>query len=453
MMSKAPKGQSRNVRELALDLINSVEHNQSYSNLLLNTVINKAGLPQADSGLLTEIAYGTIQRKMTLDFFLEPFLNNKKKLEGWVLNLLRISVYQMVYLDKIPDHAIIFEAVEIAKKRGHKGISNMVNGVLRNIQRNGVPSLDSISDEIERISIGTSHPKWLVERWAKQYGLPKTKEMCECNLTAPLQTARVNETRISRESLIKRLTDEGFSVRESSHVPNAIVCLKGNLANSEAFKEGLMTIQDESSMLVAYALDAQKGDQVLDSCAAPGGKTTAIAERIGDGSVVALDLHKHKVKLIKEQANRLQLANIATAVEDARKAGDLFQKEYFDKILVDAPCSGLGVMRRKPDAKYTKKPEDIERLSEIQLNILSAVSPLLKQGGTLVYSTCTVDKQENDHVAKRFLEEHTDFTEDKELAGRLPEQAKPFVNGNQLQLMPQDMESDGFFIACFKKEG
>lgn len=442
----------KTVRELALDLILSVEKNQSYSNLLLNTTINKNQLSPADSGLLTEITYGTIQRKMTLDYFLQPFMKDSSKIEEWVKVLLRLSLYQMEYLDKVPDHAVLFEAVEIAKKRGHKGIASMVNGILRSIQRKGLPSLDLIDDPIERISVETSTPIWLVKRWSEQYGIPKTKEMCEKNLQAPKQTARVNLKKASREQVLDLLEEEGYSIEASSVIPEGIVCLQGNMAHSKAFAAGLFTIQDESSMLVAYALGASGEDKVLDTCAAPGGKTTSIAERLTEGQVVALDLHEHKVKLIKQTAARLGLDNITTYAFDARKVEEKFGPESFDKVLVDAPCSGLGVLRRKPDAKYAKSAEDVSRLAAIQQNILSAAAPLVKQGGTLVYSTCTIDKEENDGVVQAFLAKHPQFTLDQQLADRLPEKVKPLIANNCLQLFPQDIESDGFFIACFRKE-
>ncbi|CAH0346933.1 16S rRNA (cytosine(967)-C(5))-methyltransferase RsmB [Bacillus sp. CECT 9360] len=442
----------KNVREIALDILESIERNQSYSNLLLNSKLQKYQLKSVDSGLLTEVTYGTIQRKITLDYYLQPFIKNQKKTLSWVINLLRLSLYQMIYLDKVPDHAIIFEAVEIAKKRGHKGISSMVNGVLRSIQRQGLPSFDSIRNEVERLSIETSHPKWLVERWLEQFGYDKTKEMCEINLTAPPQTARVNLKKISRDELISALTEEGYHVEISKIVPEAIHCFRGNLAHSESYQLGYLTIQDESSMLVAHALGASGNDMVLDCCAAPGGKTTHIAEGLTTGQVTALDLHEHKVKLIKEQATRLGLRNIKTYVSDSRKAHELFHKEGFNRILVDAPCSGLGVMRRKPDVKYTKSEEDISRLSSIQEQLLNAAAPLLKQGDRLIYSTCTVDKEENDLVAAAFLENHADFEADLTLIDRMPEAVRPFIVGNSIQVFPQYFGSDGFFIASFRKK-
>ncbi|HZG71212.1 MAG TPA: 16S rRNA (cytosine(967)-C(5))-methyltransferase RsmB [Chondromyces sp.] len=440
----------KTVREAAMDLLDSVEKNQSYSNLLLNAAIEKGGIDGRDAALLTEITYGTIQRKLTLDYYLAPFL--KKKIEPWVRQLLRLSLYQMLYLDKIPERAVIHEAVEIAKKRGHKGIAGMVNGVLRSIQREGVPSLDEIKDEEERISIETSTPLWLVRRWNKQFGLQKTLEMCQTNLLAPTQTARVNVTKSSRESVMAQLEEEGFLVEASVVLPEAITVLKGNIAASAAYRQGLVTIQDESSMIVAYALDLQPEFQVLDACAAPGGKTTHIAEKMnGTGSVMALDLHEHKIKLIKENAERLDLENVKAQAADSRNAGSLFEKESFDRILVDAPCSGLGVLRRKPDIKYVKREEDLLSLQKVQLDILDAVAPLLKKGGVLVYSTCTVDQEENLGTVRQFLEHQPDF-ESRSLT-HLPESIQALTEKGMLQVFPQDFGGDGFFVSSFRKKG
>jgi 16S rRNA (cytosine967-C5)-methyltransferase len=443
----------KNVREAAMDLLDTIEKNQSYSNLLLNTTIEKNNISALDTGLLTELTYGTLQRRMALDFFLKPFIKNSKKLEKWVHQLLRITLYQMVYLDKIPDRAAIFEAVEIAKKRGHKGIAGMVNGVLRSIQREGLPSLDVVSDPIERLSIETSHPEWLVKRWVSQFGMERTKEMCEVNLTAPLQTARVNLTKTTLRECIEDLDEEGFLIEKSPIIPEAIRALKGNLAFSRAFKKGMITIQDESSMLAAYALAPNENELILDACAAPGGKSTHIAETMKlTGGVISLDLHEHKVKLINENAKRLGLGNIRTIAMDSRNAGEHFEKEYFDRILLDAPCSGLGVMRRKPDMKYTKKEQDLNQLSTIQQNLLKSVSPLVKKGGILVYSTCTVDKEENENTVFTFLQEHPEFEVDVTLKERMPEAIQPLVTEGFLQILPQDFGSDGFFIACLRKK-
>ena len=442
------KKQPKKTREIALEALEKIEKQQTYSNLLLNDLIRKYRLTGPDVGLLTELVYGTLQRKMALDYFLQPFL--KTKIETWVRHLLQLTIYQNVYLDKVPERAAIHEAVEIAKQRGHRGIAGMVNAILRSMQRKGLPSLEMIEDPIEKIAIATSHPQWLVHRWVQQYGYEKTAAMCEKNVTAPTQTARVNTTKATRKEVIEMLRGEGYQVEESPMLEEAIQAVKGNLAYSQAYRNGLLTIQDESSMIVAYALQLDKNQSVLDTCAAPGGKATHIAERLRcTGNVTALDIHEHKIKLIRQQAERLDLSNISTKILDSRNVADYFAEESFDRILVDAPCSGLGVIRRKPDIKYTKSQQDISSLQKVQLSILDAAAPLLKKGGVLVYSTCTVDKLENDAVVSHFLQQHSDF-EAYDL--RVPAAFIPFVAGHMMQIFPQDFNGDGFFISSLRKK-
>jgi 16S rRNA (cytosine967-C5)-methyltransferase len=444
---------NNNVRAIAMDMLVAIEKNQAYSNLLLNNTIEKHSLSPKDVGLLTELTYGTLQRRMALDYYLEPFVKDNKKLANWVHHLLRLTLYQMVYLDRIPDRAAIYEAVEIAKSRGHKGIASLVNGVLRSIQREGLPSLEEVSDSNKRLSLETSHPEWLITRWVNQFGYEKTKEMCEINLTAPLQTARVNLTKISRGECVAILEEDGYQIEKSPIIPEAIRSVKGNLASTIAFKYGMFTIQDESSMLAAYALGAKQNEYILDACAAPGGKSTHIAEKMANtGEVISVDLHQHKVRLINDNAKRLGLENIKTSVSDSRQLQEKFKNESFDRILLDAPCSGLGVMRRKPDMKYTKTEKDIERLSTIQQDLLRSVTPLLKKDGILVYSTCTVDKEENEYTIKTFLQNNPEFEGDVSFKFRMPEAIQPLITGFDLQIFPQDFGSDGFYIAALRKK-
>jgi 16S rRNA (cytosine967-C5)-methyltransferase len=442
-----------NVREMALDLLLKVEREKGYSNLVLNRMIEKYKPSPPDAALLTEIAYGTIQRKLTLEYFLAPFVKKPDKLDHWVKLLLLLSLYQMKYLTKVPDHAVIYEAVAIAKKRGHRGIAAFVNGVLRSAQRKGLPSFDPIADPLEKLSVETSHPLWLVRDWAEQFGLETTAAICRENLEAPRQTARINGYLTDAEAVLKRLEEEGIKAEKSDAVPDALRSVKGNLAKTGAYEEGLLTIQDESSMLAGYAVDPKEGETILDACAAPGGKATHLGERMNNtGTIIALDVHKHKTRLIAEHAKRLGLTNISVRNADAREAGKLFAGETFDKVLVDAPCSGLGVLKRKPEIKYMRSPEDVKKLAEIQLEILDAAAPLVKKGGFLVYSTCTIHRRENQEVARAFLAKHPEFAEDRSLRSRMPAKVRPFVAGFEMELLPQHLKSDGFYIACFKKK-
>ncbi|WP_164669055.1 16S rRNA (cytosine(967)-C(5))-methyltransferase RsmB [Virgibacillus doumboii] len=442
------------VREAIVDLLLRIEQDSGYSNLLIDNEIKSRKIASRDEGLLTEIVYGTIQRKLTIDYYLDAFIDKKKKIQPWVRMLLRMSVYQMIFLDKVPDHAIIHEAVEIAKHRGHKGIASFVNGVLRSLQRKGVPDINKIESASKRISIETSHPEWLVNRWISMYGNEITRDMCHANLERKALSVRVQPLKISRETAMDELEKLGFETRVSAFSNQGIIIDKGNILKSRLFSEGYVTIQDQSSMLVAEMLKAQPGMDVLDACSAPGGKTTHIAEKMeNQGTITAYDLHAKKVRLVDDKASILDLTIISTSKGDARKLQQLHDKESFDRILVDAPCSGLGVIRGKPDIKYNKQEEDITRLSQIQLDILENTAPLLKKGGLLIYSTCTVDKKENDGVVQAFLANNPDFILDTSLFDDLPSkiQNSPGLTENGLQLYPQTFYTDGFFLTRFKK--
>lgn len=445
---------NQNVRESALELLLRTEESGGFSHLLIDQEIKKGKLEQKDVALLTEIVYGTLQNKIKIDFILSQYIDQKKKQKRWVQMLLRLSVYQMVYLDRVPDHAIIHEAVEIAKKRGHKGIGSFVNGVLRSIQRNGLPDPSMIKDQAERISIETSHPLWLVKRWIDMYGIETTEAMTKTNMKKQPVSIRIQPLKIDRETAIESLEAEGYIVRKSHLSPQGIVIEKGNITQSTLFKEGKCTIQDESSMLVGELAVVKPGMKVLDACSAPGGKATHLAEKMEDtGEVYAFDLHKNKLNLIQKRQEELDLSIIQTAQHDARDLHSKFENNTFDRIIVDAPCSGLGVLRKKPDIKYNKTDADIENLSRIQLEILEKVAPLLKDEGKLIYSTCTVDKGENERVVQLFLKNQPQFKVDKAFIHELPEALQKTIGVSEygLQLFPQIYDTDGFFIVRFVK--
>ncbi|GEK32612.1 16S rRNA (cytosine(967)-C(5))-methyltransferase RsmB [Kurthia sibirica] len=439
-----------NVRDAALSILLAVDNQQAYSNLLLNQTIEKNKIDAKDRGLLTELTYGTLQYKMTLDYYLEPYVRGK--LDDWVRWLLRLSLYQIAFLTKIPDHAAVNESVEIAKHRArHKGVSSTVNGILRSILRDGIRDTSTIADPAEKLAIETSHPLWLVQRYLNDFGYQKTHDMLFENNLPPIQTVRVNTAKVTTDEALQALWDENYSVQRSENLPECLHIIEGQVVRSQAFKDGLITIQDESSMLPANALDVQPGMRVLDMCAAPGGKTTHIAEKMNnEGELIATDLHKHKIKLIEENSERLGLSIIAAEVLDGRKANDQFDAQSFDRILVDAPCSGLGVIRRKPDIKYTKKESDFASLHTIQLALLDAAHDLLKIGGKMVYSTCTIDKMENSDTVSLFLEKHPDM--ELAPAPQAPEALVALRTTGTMQVFPQDFSSDGFFVAAFVKK-
>nr|WP_099476908.1 16S rRNA (cytosine(967)-C(5))-methyltransferase RsmB [Paenibacillus ihbetae] len=453
-MSGSPKGRPASPRELAMHVLTQVEQEGAYSNLLLNTALQKAALSKSDAGLATELIYGTISRLNTLDYFLDKYVNKgTRKLQPWVRALLRLSLYQIIYLDRIPDHAVVSEAVNLAKRRGHQGISGMVNGVLRNILRQK-ESLAIPADlpAAKRISLQHSHPEWLVERWISQYGPETAEAICAANNEPPAVSVRVNTTMISREEMLKEMEGHGLQAAPSTLSPYGIVVKgAGNMALTDWYREGMISIQDESSMLVAEAVAPEPGMRVLDCCAAPGGKSAHMGELMKDeGSIVANDIHSHKGKLIADQAARLGLDCIRTVTGDALELPARFEPASFDRILLDAPCSGLGVIRRKPDLKWGKTEEDIREIAALQSKLLDSVSALLRPGGVLVYSTCTIEPQENEGVVTSFVNRHPEFALDETGSlSRLKDNA--LVRGGGIQILPQHYHSDGFYIARLRR--
>ena len=432
-----------------LELLIRIEKDKGFSHLLIDRAMKDTDFSLADRSLLTEVVYGTIQRKLTLNYYLNYYIDHNKKVTPWVRTLLQMSLYQMIYLDRVPTYAIIHEAVEIAKKRGHKGIASFVNGVLREIQRQGVPDTDLIEGDVKRLSIKTSHPEWLIKHWIHHYGLEQTKKMCEANLVHQPISVRVQPLLISRDEAMRTLREEGYIVKPSLFSPQGILILEGNILKSTLFKKNQVTIQDQSSMLVGEMMNVEPGMTVLDTCSAPGGKVTHIAEKMAnEGQIYAHDLHEKKIQFINKKASSLQLNMIQATKHDARSLRQQYEKSTFDRILVDAPCSGLGVIRNKPEIKYHKKLSDIRRLSDIQLAILTEVAPLLKRNGLLVYSTCTVEPTENEDVVKRFLEKHDMYKVDESFFNQLPNQLRqsPGISPYGLQLFPQTYNTDGFFL-------
>ncbi|ODP26970.1 16S rRNA (cytosine(967)-C(5))-methyltransferase [Paenibacillus nuruki] len=436
-------------REVALEVLTAVEEEGSYSNLVLNQMLNRIRLERADIGLATELVYGTISRLNTIDYFLGQFVaKGLNKLQPWVRNLLRFSFYQIYYLDRIPAHAAVNEAVNIAKRRGHQGISGMVNGVLRNvIRRREELVIPQDLPAAKRISLQHSFPEWMVARWIKQYDEATAEQICISNNEAPSVSIRVNTHRTSRTAMLELLQSEGYEVEISPLSPDGILVHGGgNMALTSWYQEGLISVQDESSMLVAEAVQVQAGMNVLDCCAAPGGKSVHLAEKMNNnGHIVANDIHEHKRQLVDDQAERLQLSIIETTVGDALTLAERYPAGSFDRILLDAPCSGLGVIRRKPDLKWNKSMADIKEIVQLQKQLLQNMSTLLKPDGILVYSTCTIERSENEAIVESFLHQNKQF----EVVPFAPITTNHATTG--VQILPQDFHSDGFYIAALRK--
>lgn len=432
-------------RTVALEVLERVLLDGSYSNIELNYSLSKNNLKHEDINLATNIIYGVLQNKLTIDFYLQPYLKGKK-VDDWVNILLLISVYQFEYLDKVPAHAIINESVEIAKKRGKRGIGNFVNAVLRNYQRKGHQDISIIKDEDNRLSVKYSMPLWIVKKL--KYNLGNDKALSILNsLNKPANISlRVNTKKVSVEELKHRLSEKNISVQDSEISEFGLTTTDRVVLHLDEFKKGLYTIQDESSQLVAPTLDVQPDSNVLDACAAPGGKTTHIGSFLDanqGGKVLGLDIYKHKVELIQKNAERLGMSDVVFAKEmDANNVSDL--KENFDRVLVDAPCSGLGLLRRKPEMRYSRSESDISVLQKIQLEILDNASAKVSKNGILVYSTCTITPEENEDVVNQFLSTHPTFEKIK-IDNKLGK-------NNTINIYPDDYETDGFFISKFKRK-
>lgn len=455
------RGKPQSARELALQVLLKVESEQAYSGLALNAAFGQVELSRADTALATELVYGTIQRLNTIDYTLQSRVKGwPGKVQPWVKCLLRLSCYQLRWLDRIPAHAVVDEAVRIAKKRGHAGIAGLVNGVLRSLLREGADTpLPSNLKPVQRIALQHSHPEWLVERWIAAYGESQTELLCASNNESPHSSARVNRLKLTREQLLAQMTEAGIEAKPSELSLAGIVARKaGNLAHTVWHAKGELTIQDESSMLVAAALDPRPGMRVLDCCAAPGGKSTHIAELLSnEGIVLANDVHPHKEALIRQQAERLGLNNVQTMAADALELPVRLSGQAYDRVLLDAPCSGLGVIRRKPELKWNKSPAEIADLAQLQLRLLKAAQALVKPGGVLVYSTCTIAEEENEATVRNFLAEHPSFTLDPDwpvadLAPLRDAAVLPQPFAGMVQILPHHFGTDGFFIARLRNK-
>lgn len=430
-----------NVRLLAFETIQDIINDKAYSNIIINEVLSNNELSRADKSLFTELVYGTLKRKYTLDYLLKPFVQTK--LKGWVRQLLWMSIYQYAYLDKIPEHAIIHEAVEIAKYKGGPHNGNVVNGILRNMMRSELPDFTEITDDKKRIAIEYSLPKWLVDHWVTHFGIEKTEEIAHSFLDKVSTTVRVNLTRITVDEAIRRLTDDDYIVELDKEIDTCLHISGKPIIESRLFKDGLVSIQDKSSMFVGEVMSLTEGDKVLDACSAPGGKACHMAELLnGTGHVDATDIHEHKIDLIDFNIKKLRLSNISAFEHDATEKYD----KVYDKILVDAPCSGLGVLRHKPEIKYEQSQHSIQSLVEIQLEILNNVKDSVKPGGTIIYSTCTIEQMENENVIYTFLKANNDFEFDAFEHPITGEKVKT------MQVLPQDFNSDGFFITRIKRK-
>jgi len=443
-----------NARELAVSILIEAQRG-SYGNLALNKHLTP-DISAKDRAFVTELVYGVLKYRLLLDHIISQFSKLElSKMSQDVLNILRTGVYQMMFMDKVPIFAAVNESVDLVKKMKNPGAARFVNAVLRNADRgrDNITYPDPVNQPMDYLSVYYSFPRWMVERWIKSYGFGFTADLCEAFNRRPLACIRINTLKANKQQLRSMLEREGVKVKPGLWLEEALY-VEGTpqFRQLQSFRDGLFQPQDESSMMASQALGAARGDKILDVAAAPGGKTTHIAQIMENtGSITAWDIHPHRVELIKQNCRRLGTDIVDAQVWDSR-VPDRQKAEQFDKVLVDAPCSGLGVIRRKPDIKWSKKPEDIIALSAEQRKILQICSQYVKKSGILVYSTCSIEPEENRQIVETFLENNNDFVYDDirpYVPGKLAGELKaPF---GWIQLYPNIHKVDGFFVARLKR--
>ena len=436
-----------NSREVALNIINRVLIEGAYSNLVLSNELNESDLNEKDRALVTELVYGTIRRKKTLDMIISNYIKDISLMDERVLNILRMAIYQMHFLDKVPEFAACNEAVELAKQISVQD-SKLVNGILRSYTKN--PDDMDVKDKIDRLVYQYSYEPWFIRMMYKQYGEENGRKILAGLNATPKVTVRVNANKGEYDEVFERLEEMGYDVEEGYACPEAIIIKGGSsIENNELFREGLITVQDESAMLVSPLLDLKPGDIALDLCAAPGGKTTHIAELLeNEGKVYSFDLHENKLSLINENVERLGLNNVEIEAMDATKLNSKYVA-CADKVLIDVPCSGLGIIRKKPEIKWNKSRKALKDLVPTQREIMENAWAYLKNGGTMIYSTCTLNIEENQDNVEWFLNKHKDAKVEKIFLGNMDNFI--YNNDGSLTILPNEY-MDGFYIAKIYKK-
>ncbi len=439
------------VRGTAVKILNRVERTDAYLDKLLDSELRSGEIPDVDKGLLTELVHGVLRWQNKLDWVLNGFSHgNFAKSEINVKNALRVGLYQILFLERIPHAAAVNEAVEFIKRiRGDKP-AGLVNAVLRNIIRNieGIRYPDPAQDRVQYLSVVLSHPHWMVKRWVARFGPEETEKLLTVNNERPLLSLRINKLKVEPGLFLRQLDAQQISYQGSNHI-DYFVKVKSfpRIGQNEMFRSGLFTIQDESAAFPCLLLAPKPGERVLDLCAAPGGKTTHLAEIMkNEGEVLAIDKYNVKLNFIRAACDRLGLKNVTCVVGDA----STFDHEPVDRIMLDVPCSGLGVLAKKPDLKWKRDIADIIKLSKIQRELLENAARLLKPGGVLVYSTCTTEPEENQEIVRHFLATHPEFVLDH--AGQYVSKDVVTPEGF-VETFPHRHGMDGSFAARLVKKG
>ncbi|MBI3604710.1 MAG: 16S rRNA (cytosine(967)-C(5))-methyltransferase RsmB [Nitrospirae bacterium] len=440
----------------ALLILNEVEEKEIFLDPLMDREYE--ALSHLNRGLLKELVYGTLRWRGYIDWIIDRHADRKVvKMGEWVRNSLRLGAYQLLFLDKIPPFAAIYESVELVKEKDSLPASGFVNGILRAILRdkeaNKIPDLKD--DSPRNIAIKYSYPEWLVKRWVARSKIESARQWFKRNIGTPPFTIRVNRVLMDRDRLSNILFDEGISNEKTFYSPAGLILEKpGDITRLHSYQKGLFYIQDEASQLIPFLLSPRPGDLILDACAAPGGKATQLAELIGDrGEVLAIDQSPDRINILQRNLKRLGLTAVKPRQLDLTRDIEEFQQTRFNKILLDAPCSGTGVLRRHPEGKWQKRENNLPSYAKTQYQLLEVVSKGLKPGGIMVYSTCSTEPEENEKVIEKFLKANPAFKIESPRAA-LPESCHRFIGKDHFlrtYLEPNNM--DGFFAVRMAKKG
>jgi len=444
-------------RQGAFEILQQVEKG-GYSDLMLDKWLTQhPELDPRERGLLTSLVYGVLRLRGRLDFALGKFCNQQlDRLEPGALRLLRIGAYQLLELDRVPERAAVHSTVELARQCGLERVSGLVNGVLRALARESTslewPERDKPRPYMEHVC---SLPGWIAKEMMRLLPNVEAVALAEAMAQQAPFTLRVNTLKVTREKLLSALDAAGHQARPCAYAPDGVVIEDRGSDPLPGNREGWYQVQDEASMLVTHLLDPQPGERILDACAAPGGKTTHIAMMTQNQSpIIALDLHDHRVELIKQGARRLGCEQVDARQWDLKATPDFLEPESFDRILVDAPCTGLGVLRRNPESRWSRKSTDVKKLAKLQVTILDRVAPLLKPGGVLVYSLCTFTSRETEDVVQEFLETHSDFVREKVAQSGSVDWDMMLTKDGAFRSWPhQHGGMDAFYAVRFKKNG
>jgi 16S rRNA (cytosine967-C5)-methyltransferase len=457
----AVKGQASVAREIILQVLHEIDQGGAYANIALKRVLDTKEFTKLDRGFITEIVYGVVRNQKAIDWILEQYTRQPlAKTSSWIRNILRMAAYQILFMDKVPASAATHQAVELAKQYGHPGIPGFVNGVLRRLirEQNMLKYPDLDQEPLKHIAIKYSHPEWLVERWIKRFGVIETIALCQTNNAPAPVILRTNTLKTNRDALIDALAQEGVIGEAGILTPDSVrVTGLDNVEGSRLFAAGYFLVQDEASQLVSHILNPKPHEFILDACAAPGTKTTHIAQLMkNEGQIMALDVYPHKIALIEANCRRMGVTIVNTRKMDVRQIErDLLVR--VDTLLLDVPCSGTGVLRRRADSRWRISLDGIFSLQTLQREILAALIPGLKPGAVLVYSTCSIEEEENLENIRWSLQQFPELKL-QSLIPYLPLPNESFrkedlegADQGYLQLMPHVHGVDGFFVARLEK--